>query len=96
MFSCPTTMGAAGKKNYPKPDGTWCTTKARHCTLYWRQERFRHTIPWDTAVNVEIIHSAPSSESYWVFVAAYEQEQQLEDIENFCYTANIVSDNEDE
>ena len=23
--------------NHPKPDGTWCTTKANHFTLYWDQ-----------------------------------------------------------
>ena len=32
--------------NYPKPDGTWYTTKALHCTQYWYQECYRHTITW--------------------------------------------------
>ena len=61
--------------NYPKPDSTWCATKSCHCTLYWDQERYRRTIPWDSAANVAIILSSPSTNYHQVFVVAYEQEQ---------------------
>ena len=81
-------------KNYPKTDGIWYATKAYHCTLYWNQERYCRTIPWDPADNIAIIRSDPSSNSYQVFVAAYEQEKHFENIENICYE-NIVSEDEE-
>ena len=57
-------------ENYPKPDGTWCTTKAHHCILYCRQEWYRRTISWDTSINIARIRSDPSSNNYRVFVTA--------------------------
>ena len=62
--------------NYPKPYGTWCATKARHYILYWKHERCQHTIPWDPTINVPRILSAPSSNTYRVFLASNEQYQK--------------------
>ena len=69
-------------KNYPKPDGTWCDTKARHCIFYWKQERYRRTIPWDPSIKFYIIRSAPSSNNYCVFVADYGEEHKREEIKH--------------
>ena len=69
-------------ENHPKPDSTWYATKDRHCALYWNQEWYRRTIPWDTSINVTRIHSEPSSNTYCVLVANYEQEQKREDMEH--------------
>ena len=33
------------RNNHPNPDGTLCATKAQFCILYWKQERYRRTIP---------------------------------------------------
>ena len=75
----PQQWAQQANENEPKHEGTWCDTKYRYCTLYCRQERFCRTTPWDPAVNIVIIRSATSSKSYRVFVAAYEQKQQLEE-----------------
>ena len=73
----------------------WCANKACHCILYWKQERHLRTIPWDPSINVTRIRSAQSSNTYRVFVAAYEQERSREDIEHICYS-KVVSYYEDE
>ena len=73
MLVIPTTMVTEGRKHYLKPDDTWCTTKDHHFILYWKQERYPRTIPWDPSINASRIRSAPSSNTYHVFVAAYEK-----------------------
>ena len=51
-FLTPKQWAQQANDNYPKPSCTWCATKARHCTLYWHQERFCCTIPCDPSFNV--------------------------------------------
>ena len=73
------------KGNYPKSDGTWCATKARQCTLYWKQEQYRHIIPSYPSINLARIRLVPLSNNYRVFVSSYKEEHTREDIEHFCY-----------
>ena len=91
--------------NYPKPENTWCSTKSRHCILYWKQEwyhqtywkqeRCHRTILVDPSTNVAKTCSAPPSNTYRMFVAAYEQEHKIEDMEYVLYS-NVESDYEDD
>ena len=60
---------------------TWCATKVLHCIMCSKEGWYRRTTPWDPSINVAIIRLAPSSNTYCVFVASYEQEQKIADIE---------------
>ena len=82
--------------HYPKPDGTWCADKSKHCILYWNQEKYKRTIPWDPNTNTARIRSAPGSNSYRIFVAACEELHDNESREHVCWDANIVSDDEND
>ena len=47
--------------NYLKPGITWCATKDLHCIMYWKQEWYYRTTPWDPSINFALIRLAPSS-----------------------------------
>ena len=83
VLSCllaPQQWAQQANNYHQHPDGTWYATKARHCILYWNQERYHRTIPWDTSINITKILSAPSSNICRMFMAAYEQERNRENV----------------
>ena len=77
-------------ENNLKPDGAWCSTKSKHCILYWNQESYKRTIPWDADTNTGCMHSAPCTNPYHGIVAAIEEDLNSEDKEHVCFDAVLV------
>ena len=65
--------------NHPKPDGTWCNTNSKHCIIYWNQERYEFTIPWETGNNAGCIFFAPRTNKYHIIMEEIEEYLNSED-----------------
>ena len=83
-------------QHWAKPDGTWCSTKAKNFILYWNQERYNHTIHWDAGTNTVHICLSPSTNTCNFIVTAIEEDLNSEDKAHVLFYAALVSDDEDD
>ena len=55
----------------PKAEGTICVTGSKNVVMYWRQRRFKRTIPLDPSTNTPIFYSKTGSRIYQAFDAEF-------------------------
>ena len=78
------------RDNFPLRRGTWCATYCDQIVLYWKQQRFKRTIPLHRqGANVATIMTAPGYNRYQAFEAEIGGALQT-------YPANVISDDEGE
>jgi hypothetical protein len=59
------------RDDYPLPNGMRMENNAHSCVLRWGQGKFSKTIPFDSATNMPIFFTLPSTLSYRAFVNTF-------------------------
>jgi hypothetical protein len=80
----------AAKDNSPIPRGTFSSTFDDCIEMYWGQETFQRTAPYDPATNVSTIQSAPGFSAYEAYCSEVQDDDPLH-----CYNSPLISDDED-
>ena len=71
----------------PRKHGTWCATYADTCQLYWKQNKYTKTVPFDHSTNTPKFMSAPNNKSFKTEVRLLETESKSNTAEStvsFC------------
>jgi len=71
----------------PRKHGTWCATYADTCQLYWKQNKYTNTVPFDYSTNTPKFMSAPSNKFFKTEARLLETESKSNTAEStisFC------------
>jgi GAG-pre-integrase domain len=77
---------------YDDARGTWCGTYRDGVDLHWDHDRFKRSIPLNSA-NIALMRSAPGYDSFDVFASAFEE---IDEGESWTCMPTAVSDDEND
>jgi hypothetical protein len=76
--------------NTPLPRGTFSATYDDCVEMYWQQQKYSRTVPYDSSTNAATIRSAPGYSAFAAYCAEVSDDDPLH-----CYNSPFVSDDED-
>lgn len=91
----PQCWSQQAKDNFPTANGTLAIDTADACILYWKQRRYKKTVPWNpNGMNVARFRSASGTMQYRVFAATLDTELHTKDTEHVCFETHVIPDDD--
>ena len=83
----PQHWSQSANDNIPKKRGTWCAQYDDEIVLYWDQEEYKKSVPYDKRQNVATFYSAPDFAKYRTHVAIKQHDDPINKKEFVAFRA---------